>query len=41
MDLLEKLDEKDKKNSKKGAYLYCFDKKRYIELVKNGHNFAF
>lgn len=40
MDLLEKLDEKDKKNSKKGAYLYQFDKKRYIELVKNGLNFV-
>ena len=39
MDLLIKLDEKDKKNSKKGAYLYRFDKKRYIELVKKGFNF--
>lgn len=40
MDLLEKLDEKDKKSSKKGAYLYRFDKKRYIELVRNGLNFV-
>jgi len=40
MNLLEKLDEKDKKNSKKGAYLYRFDKKRYIELVKKGLNFV-
>jgi len=40
MDLLEKLDEKDKRNSKKGAFLYRFDKKRYIELVKNGLNFV-
>lgn len=40
MNLLEKLDEKDKKNSKKGAYLYSFDKWRYIELVKNGLNFV-
>ena len=40
MDLLEKLDEKDKRNSKKGAYFYRFDKKRYIELVKNGLNFV-
>ena len=40
MNLLEKLDEKDKKNSKKGAYLYRFDKKRYTELVKKGLNFV-
>ena len=40
MNLLEKLDEKDKKNSKKGAYLYRFDKKSYIELVKKGLNFV-
>jgi ADP-ribose pyrophosphatase YjhB (NUDIX family) len=40
MNLLEKLNEKDKKSSKKGAYLYRFDKLRYIELVKNGLNFV-
>ena len=40
MDLLEKLDEKDKRSSKKGAYFYRFDKKKYIELVKNGLNFV-
>jgi ADP-ribose pyrophosphatase YjhB (NUDIX family) len=40
MNLLEKLDEKDKKSSKKGAYLYRFDKKRYIDLVRNGLSFV-
>lgn len=39
MNLLEKLDEKDKTTSKKGAYLYKFDKNRYKELVKKGFNF--
>ena len=39
MNLLEKLEEKDKKNSKKGAYLYRFDKKRYVELLKRGLSF--
>lgn len=39
MNLLEKLEEKDKRNSKKGAYLYRFDKNRYAELVKKGLSF--
>lgn len=40
MNILEKLDEKDKLNSKKGAYLYQFNKNRYEELVRNGLNFV-
>jgi ADP-ribose pyrophosphatase YjhB (NUDIX family) len=40
MNFLEKLDEKDKKNSKKGAFLYQFDKKRYVDLVRNGLSFV-
>jgi ADP-ribose pyrophosphatase YjhB (NUDIX family) len=40
MDLLEKLDEKDKRNSKKGAFLYRFDKRKYNELIKKGLNFV-
>jgi ADP-ribose pyrophosphatase YjhB (NUDIX family) len=40
MNLLEKLDEKDKKTSKKGAFLYRFDKLRYIELIKKGFSFV-
>ena len=39
MDLLIKLEEKDKASSKKGAYRYKFDKKRYDELVQKGFYF--
>jgi 8-oxo-dGTP diphosphatase len=39
MNMLEKLDEKDKTSSKKGAYLYRFDKNRYYELIREGFNF--
>jgi ADP-ribose pyrophosphatase YjhB (NUDIX family) len=39
MNMLEKLDEKDKTSSKKGAFLYRFDKKRYRELIRKGYNF--
>jgi ADP-ribose pyrophosphatase YjhB (NUDIX family) len=39
MNMLEKLNEKDKSSSKKGAFLYRFDKKRYRELIKKGFNF--
>lgn len=39
MNMLEKLDEKDKSSSKKGAFLYRFDKKRYRELIRKGFNF--
>ncbi|WP_295124504.1 NUDIX domain-containing protein [uncultured Chitinophaga sp.] len=36
MDILEKLDEKDKSTSKKGANLYRFDKSKYGELMQRG-----
>ena len=36
MNILEKLEEKDKLNSKKGAYLYKFDHKKYQSLEKKG-----
>jgi hypothetical protein len=36
MDILEKLDEKDKSTSKKGAHLYRFDKKKYNALAAHG-----
>jgi 8-oxo-dGTP diphosphatase len=39
MDLLIKLDEKDKVNSKKGAFKYMFDMNRYNELVSTGFYF--
>jgi ADP-ribose pyrophosphatase YjhB (NUDIX family) len=40
MDVLIKLEEKDKTTSKKGAYLYRFDKKKYKKLVDGGYNFT-
>ena len=39
MGILKKLDEKDKSTSKKGAFLYQFDKKAYERLVAKGFNF--
>jgi hypothetical protein len=39
MGLLEKLDEKEKETSKKGAYFYRFDQDKYNDLIKNGFNF--
>ncbi len=38
-DVIIKLDEKDRATSKKGAYLYKFDDKKYKELQKSGYNF--
>ena len=39
MGILEKLDEKEKETSKKGAYYYRFNKDRYKKLEKNGFYF--
>ena len=39
MGILEKLDEKEKETSKKGAYYYRFNKDRYTRLEKNGFYF--
>jgi len=39
MGILEKLDEKEKETSKKGAYYYEFDKERYEKLKQNGFYF--
>lgn len=39
MDILEKLDEKDKTTSKKGAQLYRFDRKKYDALTRHGFVF--
>lgn len=35
---LDRLDEKDKSSSKKGAFLYQFNVEKYFELVKEGYN---
>jgi ADP-ribose pyrophosphatase YjhB (NUDIX family) len=39
MNILEKLDEKEKETSKRGAYYYRFNKKRYKKLIKSGFYF--
>jgi len=39
MGILEKLDEKERETSKKGAYYYMFNKERYGELSRNGFSF--
>lgn len=36
MDFLEKLDEKDKENSRKGAWLYKFNEQKYKEYTDKG-----
>lgn len=39
LNILEKLTEKDKSTSKKGAFLYRFDFKNYQKLIHSGYNF--
>lgn len=39
MNILEKLETKDKTTSKKGAFLYRFDKKRYDKFLQEGFLF--
>ncbi len=39
MGLLEKLEEKEKETSKKGAFYYRFNQKKYEELLQKGFNF--
>lgn len=39
MELLIKLDEKEKETSKKGAFYYRFNQKKYEELLLKGFNF--
>ena len=40
MDILEKLDEKDKSASKKGAFYYKFNKQKYDQLIQQGLHFS-
>jgi ADP-ribose pyrophosphatase YjhB (NUDIX family) len=40
MDVLIKLEEKDKSTSRKGAFLYRFDKRKYKKLVDAGDHFT-
>lgn len=39
MGLLDKLDEKEKETSKKGAFYYQFNQTKYEELLQKGFNF--
>ncbi|HZL08511.1 MAG TPA: NUDIX domain-containing protein [Prolixibacteraceae bacterium] len=39
MDLLEKQEEKEKESSRKGAWYYRFDQKKYEDLLNRGFNF--
>jgi ADP-ribose pyrophosphatase YjhB (NUDIX family) len=39
MDLLEKLEEKEKETSRKGAWYYRFDPGKYEDLLRRGFNF--
>lgn len=39
MELLVKLEEKEKETSKKGAFYYQFNQKKYEELLLKGFNF--
>lgn len=41
MDILEKLDEKDKKGSKRGAFYYMFNKEKYDHLLEQGFYFPY
>ena len=41
MNILEKLDEKEKVTSRKGAFYFRFIKERYKKLLKNGFYFNF
>lgn len=36
MDILEKLEEKDKTSSRKGSFLYKFNRKKYLKNKENG-----
>jgi 8-oxo-dGTP diphosphatase len=40
MDVLEKMEEKDRESSKRGAFLYRFNEEKYNKLVEEGFNFG-
>ncbi|MCD8179081.1 MAG: NUDIX domain-containing protein [Tannerellaceae bacterium] len=40
MDILEKLEEKDKASSKRGAFYYMFNKEKYDSLLEDGFYFS-
>ena len=40
MDILEKMEEKDKSSSKRGAFYYRFNKEKYVQLIEQGLHFS-
>lgn len=40
MDILDKLEEKDKENSKRGAFYYQFNNKKYKKFLQDGRRFS-
>lgn len=40
-DVLKKFNEKEKENSKKGAFLYQFNRDKYDDLIDSGYSFEF
>ncbi len=40
MDILEKLEEKDKSSSKRGAFYYNYNKEKYDQLIEQGLHFS-
>jgi len=40
MDILEKQEDKDKSNSKRGAFYYKFNKEKYDQLLQKGYFFS-
>lgn len=40
MEILEKQEDKDKSSSKRGAFYYKFNKKRYDQLINEGYYFS-
>ena len=39
LEILQKLEEKEKSTSKKGAFLYVFDQEKYMKLENEGLKF--
>lgn len=40
MEILDKLEEKDKSSSKRGAFYYTFNEEKYDEFIENGNRFS-
>ncbi|HBG80696.1 MAG TPA: DNA mismatch repair protein MutT, partial [Porphyromonadaceae bacterium] len=40
MGILDKLDVKDKSSSKRGAFYYTFNQKKFNEFIESGNRFS-